>query len=124
LVHLRDRVRLVGIEEPETALHPAAARALMAALNEATEHTQVLLTTHSADLLEAMDAGEEGLLAVVARQGETQIGPIDPASKQSIRDHLYNAGELLRMDQLEPDDEDVKRQEAALLFEGLVEAEA
>ena len=27
LVHLRDRVRLVGIEEPETALHPAAGAA-------------------------------------------------------------------------------------------------
>lgn len=124
LVHIRDRVRLVGIEEPETALHPAAARALMDALNEATEHTQVLLTTHSADLLEAMGARDEGLLAVVARQGETIVGPPDPASRKSIRDHLYNAGELLRMDQLEPDADDVKRQEDSPLFEGFAEVES
>jgi predicted ATPase len=124
LVHLGDRVRLVGIEEPETALHPAAARALMDALGEATDHTQVLLTTHSADLLEAMEPDEEGLLAVVARQGETLIAPIDAASKQSIRKHLYNAGELLRMDQIEPDDRDLLRQEDASLFEGLAEVES
>ncbi|MDB5323963.1 MAG: hypothetical protein JWN40_5594 [Phycisphaerales bacterium] len=124
LVHIRDRVRMVGIEEPETALHPAAARALMDALNEATEHTQVLLTTHSADLLDAMQTGEDGLLAVVARQGETHIAPIDLASRRSIHDHLYNAGELLRMDQLEPDDEDLKRQEAAPMFDGFVEVES
>jgi predicted ATPase len=123
LVHIRDRVRMVGIEEPETALHPAAARALMDALNEATEHTQVLLTTHSADLLDAMDAGDEGLLAVVARQGETIIAPIDAASRNSIREHLYNAGELLRMDQLEPDLADVKRQETTPLFEGFAEVQ-
>ena len=37
---------VVGIEEPETALHPAAMRALVDALDEATERTQILLTTH------------------------------------------------------------------------------
>jgi hypothetical protein len=71
-----------------------------------------------------MRAGEEGLLAVQARQGETRIAVIDAASKQSIRGHLYNAGELLRMDQLEPDEADIKRQEEASLFDGFAEVES
>ena len=42
-------VQLEGIEEPETALHPAAAGALMDALREAASQTQVVFTTHSPD---------------------------------------------------------------------------
>lgn len=45
-------LRLVGIEEPETALHPAAFAALREALQRASEQTQVLVTSHSPDLLE------------------------------------------------------------------------
>lgn len=121
LVHLRDRVRLVGIEEPETALHPAAARALMAALHEGTAHTQVLLTTHSADLLEAMEEATDfdpaELLAVEADEGQTRIGPIDATSQNTIREHLYSAGELLRMNQLMLDQADVDRQQRQTLFD-------
>ncbi len=110
LVHPQDRVRLVGIEEPETALHPAAARALTQALEEASENTQVLLTTHSADVLDAIDAQTTGLLAVEAKEGQTLLAPIDEASRRAVREHLYSAGELLRMDHLEPDKADLKRQ--------------
>jgi len=113
----KNRVRLIGIEEPEAAIHPGGARVLMDALLEAAEHTQVLLTTHSADLLEAMESDPTSLLAVEARKGETFIAPIDEASKKTIREHLYSAGELLRMDQLEPDKADLQRQSESSLFE-------
>jgi predicted ATPase len=116
LGHGRNRVCLIGIEEPEMALHPGGGRVLMDALMEAGEHTQVLLTTHSADLLEAMESGPNSLLAVEARQGETFIAPIDDASKKTIRDHLFSAGDLLRMDQLELDKKDLERQRQASLF--------
>ena len=46
---------LVGIEEPETSLHPAATAALMDGLREATEYTQVIITSHSPDLLDQMN---------------------------------------------------------------------
>jgi predicted ATPase len=48
-------VRFIGIEEPEAALHPAALAALMDALREAAEQTQVVVTTHSPDLLDLLD---------------------------------------------------------------------
>jgi len=111
LADRREAVSLVGIEEPETALHPAASGALMESLRGATEHTQVLITTHSPDLLDEFDAQNDDLLVVVSNQGTTEIGPADPASVKAIQDHLYTAGELLRMDQLQPDMSDVKRQQ-------------
>jgi predicted ATPase len=103
LVNRENRVHLVGIEEPETALHPAAAGALMDSLREAATDTQVLLTTHSPDLLDRFNPDEDTLLVVQASQGVTELGPVDPASLAALKEHLYSAGELLRMDQLQAD---------------------
>lgn len=105
-------IRLVGIEEPETALHPAAAGALMDALREASTHTQVLVTTHSADLLDRFDPETDGLLLATMSGGATHLSQIDSASRRIIRKHLDTAGGLLRMDQLEPDHADLERQRA------------
>src|SRR5690606_28159745 len=44
--------RLVGIEEPEVALHPAAAGVLTDSLQEASNYAQILVTSHSPDLLD------------------------------------------------------------------------
>ena len=96
-------VPLVGIEEPEVALHPAAVGALLDALREASQSTQVIVTTHSPDLLDSADIEAELLLAVHAEKGTTQIAPVDEASREAVRKGLYTPGELLRLDQLRPD---------------------
>lgn len=116
LVNLENRVHLVGIEEPETALHPAAAGALMDALREAATETQIFLTTHSPDLLDHFDPVEDTLLVVQASQGMTELGPADAASFDSLKNHLYSAGELLRMDQLQPSQASLSQQKT-LVFE-------
>lgn len=95
--------RLVGIEEPEIALHPAAAGVLVDALRDATEHVQGLVTSHSPDLLDNHDIPDESILAVVAEHGETKIGFLDEVGRSVLRDRLFTAGELLRTDQLRPD---------------------
>lgn len=95
-------VRLAAIEEPETALHPAAAGTLMESLREASEHTQVIVTSHSPELVDAFDSETDTLLVANAFQGTTQIGPADDASLNAIHEHLYTPGELLRLDQLQP----------------------
>jgi predicted ATPase len=97
-------IPLVGIEEPEIALHPAAVGALLDALREASQSTQVIVTTHSPDLLDFADMDSELLLAVYAEKGATQIAPVDEASREAVRRKLYTPGELLRLDQLRPDD--------------------
>jgi len=97
-------VRVVGIEEPETALHPGAAAVLRSALFEASRHTQVIVTSHSPDLLDDKGISADNIVSVTSRGGETILGPVDEASRTSIRDHLFTAGELLRLNQLGTDE--------------------
>lgn len=104
---------LIGIEEPETALHPAASAALREVLAHAAQHTQVLVTSHSPDLLDDREIDVDSILAVVSEGGETKIAPLDSASRQVMRDHLFSAGELLRMNQLAPDRAFLEQQAAS-----------
>lgn len=92
----------VGIEEPESALHPAAAGVLLDALRDASERRQVIVTSHSPDLLDRHDFKLPELRAVRSVNGETVIGELDQAGALALREDLYTPGELLRTDQLLP----------------------
>lgn len=98
-----DGPRLVGIEEPESTLHPSAAGALLDALRDASENAQVLVTTHSPELLDDKDLTADELLAVVATNGRSRVGRIDEAGRTTLRKRLCTPGELLRMGQVRPD---------------------
>lgn len=89
----------------------------MDALREAATHTQVVITCHSPDLLDQVDPEKDTLLVVASREGMTQIASPDRASTDSIRDHLFSTGELLRMAQLQPDERDLVRQCQLNLFD-------
>lgn len=97
------RVSLVGIEEPEMALHPGAAEIIAEVLLLASERVQVIATTHSPDLLNHKAIREEHLLAVTAEAGATVVGPIESGARSVLRDRLYAAGELLSQGSIEPD---------------------
>ena len=105
----RKKAPLVGIEEPEMALHPGAAAVLRLGLADASRDTQVLVTSHSPDLLDDPSISDQNILAVSNQNGETTIGPVDPAGRSAIRENLFTAGELLRRSQLAPDLDEVQR---------------
>jgi predicted ATPase len=105
--------RVIGIEEPETALHPAAMRALVEALDEASGQKQILLTTHSADLLTDLAPRWSQVLIVKNVEGQTQITPVDAASREIIEKELYTLADLQRQDLLELNQADLKRQSEA-----------
>jgi hypothetical protein len=98
------QVRFVGIEEPEVALHPGAAGVLRDGLRAAARTTQVAVTSHSPELMDDKDIPDHAILAVANRNGETIIGPLDAAGRSAIKDRLYTAGELLKLNALEPDE--------------------
>lgn len=102
-------VPLVGIEEPEIALHPAATGILFDSLQDASRHTQIIVTSHSPDLLDHEGLETDAILAVIAEKGTTQIAPIDAVGRSVLRERLYTAGELLRQNQLVPDPEVLSR---------------
>jgi predicted ATPase len=95
---------LVGIEEPEAGLHPVAAGALYEALQFASERRQIVVTSHSPDLLDNDEVSAAELLVVVSRAGETIVGTIDSLSRETIQAGLSTPGDLLRQGQLSPDD--------------------
>jgi predicted ATPase len=97
------RPMLIGIEEPETALHPAGSGVIGEAIALASETAQVLVTSHGPDLLDDDSITIESLLAVEFEGGETVLAPIDPASRRAIKEKLFTPGELLRLGQLRPD---------------------
>jgi len=98
-------VPLVGLEEPEIALHPAAAGLLLDGLKEASRSTQVIVTSHSPDLLDDQQLDADSLLAVYAEAGSTHIAALDQAGRTAILNRLYTPGELLRLNQMRPDPE-------------------
>ena len=103
--------QVVGIEEPEAGQHPGAVEALTDAIQEAALRTQVIATSHSPELLEGI--ADESIITVEAHQGATRLGTLDDAARSVIRDRLFTAGELLRIDQLGLEE---RREEAFDLF--------
>jgi predicted ATPase len=101
----RQQVSLVAIEEPETALHPAAAGVLFDALVEAGQNCQVIATTQSDALFDRDDVDPRAVLAVQSVAGHSRIGPLGPMAAEAMRNHGFTVGELMRAGQLRPDPE-------------------
>ncbi|MDE0324486.1 MAG: AAA family ATPase [Candidatus Poribacteria bacterium] len=97
------RVSLVGIEEPEIAMHPAMVGALLDEFRHAAHKAQVIIITHSPDLLDEKSLDIGSVLVVEADDGNTVIAPVDEVGRSVVHDKLFTTGELLRMDQLQPD---------------------
>ncbi len=100
---LDGRISLIGLENPEIALHPAAAGVLFDALTEASERVQVLVTSQSADLVDRDDLDLSIIRAVAIEEGLTVIGEVNAASLRPLRERRFTAGELLRAGQLGPE---------------------
>lgn len=101
---------LIGIEEPETSLHPAASAALREALVLAARGTQVLVTSHSPELLDDPSIAESSIRAVDMQAGQTRIATIDAASRAAMGQKLFSAGELLKLGQLNLDPHNLQEQ--------------
>jgi predicted ATPase len=95
---------VVIIEEPEATIHPAATDVLIDALIDGAERSQIVVTTHSPDILDNKKLRDDQILTVEAIQGAARIAPLSQATRSLIRDRLYTPGDLLRRDELHPDD--------------------
>ena len=95
---------LVALEEPERALHPAAVSVLLDAMVEASADRQVIVTTQSPDLLDRKDVAADNIRAVVSSDAGTAIGPLGENARRVMAEHLFTAGELVKLDQLAPNE--------------------
>ena len=93
---------VVAIEEPEANIHPGALGVLAETFLEASKRGQIILTTHSPDLMTHLPA--ECFLIVEKVDGETRVGPLNTEQAEIVRQHLFSAGELMRMQGLHRQD--------------------
>jgi predicted ATPase len=96
-------ISVLGIEEPEATVHPAVAELIIEVLMDAARERQVLLTTHSPELLDFKALDERQIRSVIMEEGKTLIAPVDGYSRDAIRERLYTPGELLRNGELSGD---------------------
>ena len=93
------RPPLLGIEEPESAVHPGVLAALAEILDEASLRQQVVITTHSPDLIDHLPI--ESIRAVEFVDGETKVGEVSKRQASAVRERLFTLGELHSMEGLE-----------------------
>jgi predicted ATPase len=94
------RPALLVIEEPEIAIHLAALRTLVDLLQQQSAETQILITTHSADIVDTLDV--DALRVVWNERGASHIAHLAEHTREPVRRGLITPGELLRANALDP----------------------
>jgi predicted ATPase len=119
-VYQRPIPSLIAIEEPEATIHPGALGVIMDVLRHASERTQVVVTTHSPEILDADWLEDRHIRIVTWEHGKTRVTPLDVGAREALRQHLMTAGELLRSRALEGPPLSPERSDEPKLFEDLV----
>lgn len=94
---------MLVVEEPETAVHLGAMSVLTNLLLEKSTAMQVVVTTHSAELIDMLDP--DSLRVVQNKSGESRISKPAPHTLQLIRGDLARPGELLQLNAIDADRE-------------------
>jgi len=78
---------ILGIEEPENSLHPKAQRQLLGVIQDISESTQVIVTTHSPVFI---DRGhyKNNILMTMTHKGETIARPFKEIAGEHVRGEL------------------------------------
>ena len=90
---------LVVIEEPELGLHPDVILGVGELLAEASMRTQLVVTTHSRVLINALDEHSSSVVVCGKRDGQTEMKRLDPERleewlEQYSLGYLWSIGEL------------------------------
>ncbi len=88
------------IEEPEATIHPGALGAVLDLIRQASKTMQIMVTTHSPELLDAKWIQEHNLRIVSWQDGASHVLLPSEATREAMRRHLMGAGELLRSNAL------------------------
>ncbi len=94
------RPDVIAMEEPEQTVHPGVLAVLADAAKEISATSQVLITTHSPELVDRF--GPENVIAVELDGTVTRVGPVSAHQRQAVRDRLFSLGELMSVEGLHP----------------------
>jgi predicted ATPase len=91
---------IIAIEEPELAIHPGALTVIRDFIVDAQRHAQIIITTHSPELLDHFDA--DYIRVVDRTRDATRISVMDEDQRHAVRDSLSTLGEVMRHEGLKP----------------------
>ncbi len=89
---------VIALEEPELTVHPGVLPLIADAIKEVSDSRQVLVTTHSPELLDQFDPDQ--VIAVEYEDGATRARPLAAAQKEAVRDKLFTLGQLMSFEGL------------------------
>ncbi len=92
--------RLIAIDEPETGLHPSMLPLVAEFAADAARRTQVILTTHSPQFLNAFQNRADIVTVVESQEGKTQLRRLAEADLGRWLEH-YQLGDLWLSGELE-----------------------
>jgi predicted ATPase len=98
------RPSIIALEEPESTIHPEALGALLETIRGFATTTQVIVTTHSPDLLDCKWMEPANIRVITWSDGITRIQKLSEAGAESLRQHLMGAGEMMRTEGLQPEE--------------------
>jgi predicted ATPase len=84
---------LIGIEEPELGLHPDLLPKVADLLVEASQRTQLIVTTHSDVLVDALTEHPSAIVVCEKHDGQTTMQRLDPIEMEKWLDK-YRLGQL------------------------------
>jgi predicted ATP-dependent endonuclease of OLD family len=89
-----NKIILYGIDEPEIGLHPHAQRHLLKSLEKLADYSQVLITTHSSNLIDIYNI--ENILRIDKANGKTVVyrAALSDDQKKILEIHGDNIEEL------------------------------
>jgi predicted ATPase len=91
---------LIAIDEPETGLHPSMLPIVAEYARDASQRAQVILTTHSPELLDAFEGEPPTTTVVESRNGQTELRVLS-GDDLDYWLQQYTLGELYRSKELE-----------------------
>ncbi len=91
----------IGIEEPELTVHPGALPMIYDYLKQASEVSQVMVTTHSPIILDVVDVERDVVLVVNRIDAKTDIRKAGEKELQVVRDNLLRLGEIFQSGDLQ-----------------------
>ena len=96
------RPTVIVLEEPESTMHPGALGAIVDVIAFASRSMQVVVATHSPEILDADWIESDNLRLLTWENGATLVHPISDECRYVLQNGPMGAGELLRSNALSP----------------------
>lgn len=94
--------KLLVIEEPEQTVHPGVLGALADAFREASENTQIVLTTHSPHFIDHFEPAQ--VRVVTLERGLTKVSPVKGTQVEAVKRRLMSMQDFMLAEGLLPED--------------------